>query len=69
MQVNDFWGDRSVFLTGCTGLLGSWMIAELVGRGAKVTGLVQGFMSISRVYNEFFKLIAIYLWSYLFEYV
>ena len=52
MQVNDFWGDRSVFLTGCTGLLGSWMVAELVERGAKVTGLVRDLVPKSRLYTD-----------------
>ncbi|MEB3340123.1 GDP-mannose 4,6-dehydratase [Okeania sp.] len=52
MQVNDFWGDRSVFITGCTGLLGSWMVAELVERGAKVTGLVRDLVPKSRLYTD-----------------
>ena len=52
MQVNNFWGDRSVFLTGCTGLLGSWMVAELVERGAKVTGLVRDLVPKSRLYTD-----------------
>jgi CDP-glucose 4,6-dehydratase len=52
MQVNDFWGERSVFLTGCTGLLGSWMVAELLRRGAKVTGLVRDLVPKSRLYTD-----------------
>jgi len=52
MLVNDFWGDRSVFITGCTGLLGSWMVAELVKRGAKVTGLVRDLVPKSRLYTD-----------------
>ncbi len=52
MQVNDFWGDRSVLITGCTGLLGSWMVAELVERGAKVTGLVRDLVPQSRLYTD-----------------
>lgn len=52
MQVNDFWGDRSVFLTGCTGLLGSWMVAELLRRRAKVTGLVRDLVPKSRLYTD-----------------
>jgi CDP-glucose 4,6-dehydratase len=52
MLANDFWGDRSVFITGCTGLLGSWMVAELVQRGAKVTGLVRDLVPQSRLYTD-----------------
>ncbi|MDY6804035.1 MAG: GDP-mannose 4,6-dehydratase [Cyanobacteriota bacterium] len=52
MQTNDFWSDRSVFITGCTGLLGSWMVAELVRRGAKVTGLVRDLVPQSRLYTD-----------------
>jgi CDP-glucose 4,6-dehydratase len=37
----NFWGDRPVLVTGCTGLLGSWLTAELVERGASVVGLVR----------------------------
>lgn len=36
-----FWRDRSVFVTGCTGLLGSWLTHELVRQGAHVVGLVR----------------------------
>jgi CDP-glucose 4,6-dehydratase len=36
-----FWDDRNVLVTGCTGILGSWMTRELVSRGANVVGLVR----------------------------
>lgn len=36
-----FWRDRRVLVTGCTGLLGSWLSYELVERGASVVGLVR----------------------------
>ena len=36
-----FWHGRRVFITGCTGFLGSWMTAELLSRGAAVIGLVR----------------------------
>lgn len=36
-----FWRDRSVFVTGCTGLLGSWLTHELVEQKARVVGLVR----------------------------
>lgn len=37
----DFWRNRNVFVTGCTGLLGSWLTKALVDRGANVVGLVR----------------------------
>src|SRR5262249_46290477 len=36
-----FWRDRPVFVTGATGLLGRWLIRELVERGANVVALVR----------------------------
>jgi CDP-glucose 4,6-dehydratase len=40
--MNDkFWKDRNVFVTGCTGLLGSWLTGSLVERGANVIGLIR----------------------------
>lgn len=36
-----FWRDRAVFVTGATGLLGSWLVPELVKRGANVVALVR----------------------------
>ena len=37
----DFWQDRRVFVTGCTGLVGSWTVRALLQRGAHVVGLVR----------------------------
>jgi CDP-glucose 4,6-dehydratase len=35
-----FWTGRSVLVTGATGLIGSWLVKELLGRGARVTAFV-----------------------------
>ena len=35
------WQDRRVFVSGATGLLGSWLTRELVGRGAAVVALIR----------------------------
>ncbi len=43
-----FWADRSVFVTGATGLLGSWLTEELVRRGANVVCLVRDWVPRSR---------------------
>lgn len=39
-QPTPFWLDRNVFITGCTGFLGSWLTIALVDRGANVVGLI-----------------------------
>ncbi len=44
-----FWRDRNVFVTGATGLLGSWLAEELVARGAVVTSLVRDWVPSSRL--------------------
>jgi len=47
--TSNFWSDRRVFLTGCTGLLGSWLTEALVGAGADVVGLVRDRVPKSRL--------------------
>ena len=37
----DFWRDRPIFVTGGTGLLGSWLVKRLVEAGADVVCLVR----------------------------
>src|SRR5207247_2306703 len=38
----------SVFVTGGTGLLGTWIVEELIGRGARVTCLVRDWVPANR---------------------
>src|ERR1700722_10558134 len=37
----EFWSNKRVFVTGCGGFLGSWMIQELHALGAATIGLVR----------------------------
>jgi CDP-glucose 4,6-dehydratase len=41
------WRNRNVFVTGATGLLGSWLVEELLRRGAEVTCLVRDWVPAS----------------------
>lgn len=40
-MTQNFWRDRSVFITGATGLLGGWLTRHLLAKGASVTALVR----------------------------
>jgi CDP-glucose 4,6-dehydratase len=51
MEQN-YWQNKNVFVTGCTGLLGSWMVKYLVDRGANVTGLVRDFVPHSNLHRS-----------------
>lgn len=44
-----FWRNRNVFVTGATGLLGSWLVEELLQRGANVVCLVRDWVARSRL--------------------
>ena len=47
--VPDFWRDRSVFVTGATGLLGSCLVRQLVDAGADVVCLVRDWVPTSEL--------------------
>ncbi len=44
-----FWDRRKVFVTGCTGLLGSWLTKSLVEAGAEVVGLIRDLVPKSNL--------------------
>jgi CDP-glucose 4,6-dehydratase len=43
------WRDRPVFVTGATGLLGGWLVRQLVEQGADVTALVRDWVPQSNL--------------------
>ncbi|SFR08787.1 GDP-mannose 4,6-dehydratase [Desulfoscipio geothermicus] len=45
-----YWKDKNVFITGCTGLLGSHLSEQLVECGANVVGLVRDYVPRSRIF-------------------
>ena len=47
-----FWRQRNVFVTGATGLLGSWLTQELVAQGANVTCLIRDSVPSSRLISS-----------------
>lgn len=51
MSSRDYWKDKNVFVTGCTGLLGSWLTARLVEYGASVVGLIRDLVPRSNLYE------------------
>ena len=44
-----FWHDRPTFVTGATGLVGSWLVRQLVELGADVTCLVRDWVPQSEL--------------------
>lgn len=46
---DSYWSNRNVFVTGCTGLLGSWLVTDLVAKGANITGLIRDWVPKSNL--------------------
>ena len=47
--TSDFWVDRPVFVTGATGLLGSWLVKNLVQAGADLVCLMRDWVPQSEL--------------------
>jgi CDP-glucose 4,6-dehydratase len=47
---NDFWKNRRVFVTGCTGIVGSWLTLALLDAGADVIGLIRDRVPLSNLH-------------------
>jgi CDP-glucose 4,6-dehydratase len=50
--MNSFWRDRSVFVTGGTGLLGSWLVKQLIENGSNVVCLVRDWVPQSELLHS-----------------
>ena len=48
-MTTNFWRDRPVLVTGCTGILGSWLAQALVEQGADVVGIVRDWVPHSQL--------------------
>lgn len=52
LEMNNFWKDRNVFVTGAPGLLGSHIIEELLNKKANVIALVRDVVSKSNFFLQ-----------------
>lgn len=49
VAMTDFWQDRRVFVTGASGLVGGWLVEELLTHGADVVVLLRDWVPGSRL--------------------
>lgn len=49
-MTSGYWKHKQVFVTGATGLLGSWLVKNLVDAGAQVTVLMRDIVPKSNLY-------------------
>jgi CDP-glucose 4,6-dehydratase len=58
MAESDFWAGKRVFVTGATGVLGSWLVDECLHLGATVVALVRDFVpdSLLRLSGNFLRI-------------
>ncbi|MDP3372021.1 MAG: GDP-mannose 4,6-dehydratase [Candidatus Paracaedibacteraceae bacterium] len=52
MELNTFWQDRKVFVTGASGLVGGWLVNELQNQGAEVIALLRDWVPSARVLEK-----------------
>jgi CDP-glucose 4,6-dehydratase len=45
----EFWADKNVFVTGATGILGSWLTMKLIKAGANVVSLIRDWVPESNL--------------------
>lgn len=49
---NEFWRNKNVFITGCTGFLGGYLSEALIKSGANVVGLVRDYLPNANLFRE-----------------
>lgn len=49
---NEFWKNKNVFITGCTGFLGGYLSEALIKSGANVVGLVRDYLPNANLFRE-----------------
>jgi CDP-glucose 4,6-dehydratase len=49
---NEFWKNKNVLITGCSGFLGSYLAKLLIDSGANVTGLIRDFTPKSNLFRN-----------------
>ena len=50
--MSHFWRDRRVFVTGGSGLIGGWLVEELINEGADVIVLLRDWVPHSKLLSE-----------------
>ncbi len=50
-MADGYWRGKTALVTGCTGLVGSWLCADLIAQGATVVGLVRDHVPNSNLYR------------------
>ncbi len=49
MTGENHWRDKKVLITGCTGILGSWLVGDLYRLGADIVGIVRDEVPLSNL--------------------
>jgi CDP-glucose 4,6-dehydratase len=49
LSQTEFWKNKKVFVTGCTGIVGSWLTLALLKAGAEVVGLIRDRVPLSNL--------------------
>src|SRR5205085_8742435 len=52
VTTSGFWQGRRTFVTGATGLIGSWLVKSLLGAGAEVVSLIRDAELQSELYRS-----------------